>query len=440
MKSNLNIIISREFKERVAKKSFIITTLLAPLLMVAMMAGPAIIMEFSSPSDKTIAVIDRSGIIYPELLKESKNLDYLKVVKTDVPVDSALKVEDYDGVFVVGRDIVTNPENATLYTHESGSIDMESTFNSVISQTVEDQRLMKYNIADLDEILDEVKVDSAIKTIRITDDGDEKDVSSTVSFFLGIVMTFILYMFLIMYGQMVMTSIIEEKNNRVLELIVSSVKPTQLMMGKIIGVGLVAVFQIAIWAVIVCVMSGIIMPVILPEEVMSEVSMFNAGTFNASTAGNDPDMIKAIAMMTSVGYIAKLFLYMALFLIGGFLFYASIFAAIGSSVDNVQDASQLQTFALMPILLAIIFSMSVGSDPNSTLAVWLSMIPFTSPMVMLARIPFDIATWQIWVSLAILFISFIFMAWFAGKIYRVGIFMYGKKPSIKDLIRWARYK
>ena len=299
---------------------------------------------------------------------------------------------------------------------------------------------MKYNIADLDEILDEVKVDSAIKTIRITDDGDEKDVSSTVSFFLGIVMTFILYMFLIMYGQMVMTSIIEEKNNRVLELIVSSVKPTQLMMGKIIGVGLVAIFQIAIWAVIVCVMSGIIMPVILPEEVMSEVSMFNAGTFNASTAGNDPDMIKAIAMMTSVGYIAKLFLYMALFLIGGFLFYASIFAAIGSSVDNVQDASQLQTFALMPILLAIIFSMSVGSDPNSTLAVWLSMIPFTSPMVMLARVPFDIATWQIWVSLAILFVSFVFMAWFAGKIYRVGIFMYGKKPSIKDLIRWARYK
>lgn len=440
MKSNLNIIISREFKERVAKKSFIITTLLAPLLMVAMMAGPAIIMEFSSPSDKTIAVIDRSGIIYPELLKESRNLDYLKVVKTDVPVDSALKVEDYDGVFVVGRDIVTNPENATLYTHESGSIDMESTFNSVISQTVEDQRLMKYNIADLDEILDEVKVDSAIKTIRITDDGDEKDVSSTVSFFLGIVMTFILYMFLIMYGQMVMTSIIEEKNNRVLELIVSSVKPTQLMMGKIIGVGLVAIFQIAIWAVIVCVMSGIIMPVILPEEIMSEVSMFNAGTFNASTAGNDPDMIKAIAMMTSVGYIAKLFLYMALFLIGGFLFYASIFAAIGSSVDNVQDASQLQTFALMPILLAIIFSMSVGSDPNSTLAVWLSMIPFTSPMVMLARVPFDIATWQIWVSLAILFVSFVFMAWFAGKIYRVGIFMYGKKPSIKDLIRWARYK
>lgn len=440
MKSNLNIIISREFKERVAKKSFIITTLLAPLLMVAMMAGPAIIMEFSSPSDKTIAVIDRSGIIYPELLKESRNLDYLKVVKTDVPVDSALKVEDYDGVFVVGRDIVTNPENATLYTHESGSIDMESTFNSVISQTVEDQRLMKYNIADLDEILDEVKVDSAIKTIRITDDGDEKDVSSTVSFFLGIVMTFILYMFLIMYGQMVMTSIIEEKNNRVLELIVSSVKPTQLMMGKIIGVGLVAIFQIAIWAVIVCVMSGIIMPVILPEEVMSEVSMFNAGTFNASTAGNDPDMIKAIAMMTSVGYIAKLFLYMALFLIGGFLFYASIFAAIGSSVDNVQDASQLQTFALMPILLAIIFSMSVGSDPNSTLAVWLSMIPFTSPMVMLARVPFDIATWQIWVSLAILFVSFVFMASFAGKIYRVGIFMYGKKPSIKDLIRWARYK
>ena len=168
--------------------------------------------------------------------------------------------------------------------------------------------------------------------------------------------------------------------------------------------------------------------------------MVNAGTFNAAASSFDPDMVKAMAMFSSVAYIAKLFLYILLFLVGGFLFYASIFAAIGSAVDNVQDASQLQTFALLPIIVALMFSMSLGNDPNSTAAVWFSMIPFTSPMVMLSRIAFDVPSWQIWVSLAILFASFVGMAWIAAKIYRVGIFMYGKKPSVKDLIRWARYK
>ncbi len=440
MKSNLSVIISREFKERVAKKSFIITTILAPLLMIVMMAAPALIMEYSTPSDKKIAVIDSSGIVMPELQESSKGMDYLTIESTTLPLDSILKNENYDGVLVIGEDVAENPNNTTLYTHESSSLDMETSFNSIISKAVENERLRKYNIQDLNRILDEVKVDASLKTVRITDTGEEKDVSTGLSFGLGIIMTFILYMFLIMYGQMVMTSIIEEKNNRVLELVVSSVKPTQLMLGKIIGVGLVALFQILIWAVLICVMAGVIMPLLIPENIMQEVSSFNAGSYNPTTSMSDPELIQTVAMFTSVAYIAKLFIYMALFLIGGFFFYASIFAAIGSSVDNIQDASQLQTFALLPIILALIVAMSVGADPNSSLAVWMSMIPFTSPMVMLARIPFEIPTWQIWVSLAILVISFVFMAWFAGKIYRVGIFMYGKKPTIKDLIRWARYK
>ena len=168
--------------------------------------------------------------------------------------------------------------------------------------------------------------------------------------------------------------------------------------------------------------------------------MVNAGTFDASTAAVDPDMIQALSMFSSIGYVAKMFLYMALFLIGGFLFYAAIFAAIGSAVDNVQDASQLTTFATMPIILGFVCSMVVVNDPNGQLAMWLSMIPFTSPMVMMMRVPFEIPDWQIWVSIVILYASFGVMAWIAGKIYRVGIFMYGKKPTIKDLIRWARYK
>ena len=440
MNSKIGIIISREFRERVVKKSFIVTTLLTPVLMALLMVAPALIMNLSTPDEKNMAVIDNSGIIYPALVKEGNSIEYLKFDKVSVPLDSALASDKYEAVLWINEDVADNPQNAILYLHESGSLEIESTLNGIISKTVEDTRLKRYNIDNLSQILDEIAVTSNIRTLRIDDEGNEKNISSLTSFMLGLAMTFILYMFLLMYGQMVMTSIIEEKNNRVLELVVSSVKPMQLMLGKIIGVGLVAVLQITIWALLICVMSAFVMPLFMPDGMAEQIAMMNNGTFNPSASSFDPDMVKALAMFTSVAYIAKLFMYIALFLIGGFLFYSSIFAAIGSSVDNIQDASQLQTFAVLPIIIALVFSLSIGNDPNSTAAVWLSMIPFTSPMVMLSRIPFDVASWQIWVSLAILYASFVGMAWIAGKIYRVGIFMYGKKPTIKDLIRWAKYK
>ncbi|MDE5795705.1 MAG: ABC transporter permease [Muribaculaceae bacterium] len=440
MSSNIGIIISREVRERVVKKSFIITTLLTPLIMVLLWAAPVLIMEFSTPSDKNMAVIDESGIIFPELVKNADDMSYLTLSHTDMPLDSALHDDRYDAVLFINSDVVSNPQNVMLYTHESGSMEVEGLLNRVISKTVEDRRLEKYNIDNLSEILDEISVNTSIRTLRITDDGSEKDVSSMTSFMLGLGMTFILYMFLLIYGQMVMTSIIEEKNNRVLELVVSSVKPLQLMLGKIIGVGLVAVIQIVLWCALMCLVSAFLMPIIMPAGMSEEIALMNSGNLDMATSAFDPDILKAVALFSSVGYLLKLFMYLTLFLIGGFLFYAAIFAAIGSSVDNVQDASQLQTFAIMPILVALVFGLSVGNDPNTTIALWLSMIPFTSPMVMLSRIPFDIPSWQIWVSLVILYVSFVGMTWIAAKIYRVGIFMYGKKPNIKDLIRWARYK
>ena len=249
-----------------------------------------------------------------------------------------------------------------------------------------------------------------------------------------------LYIFLLLYGQMVMTSIIEEKNNRVLEIVVSSIKPAQLMMGKIIGIGLVAVTQVLIWAALISVISGSILPALLPAEVMNEVTAFNNGTIDINTATNDAELLHALSVIGNVGYILSIFGYLILFLIGGFLFYSSIYAAIGSAVDNIQDAGQFQSIVVFPIIIGLILSMTVVNDPNSTLATIMSMIPFTTPMVMMARIPFGIATWEIIVSLVLLYISFLFMVWVAAKIYRVGIFMYGKKPSIKDLIRWINYK
>lgn len=439
MSSNIGIIIAREFNERVGKKSFVITTLLMPVLMLLLMAAPAAIMMLSTPDDTEIAVVDQSGIMMPELAARATDLDFVTLTATDQPLDSVIADDRYDAVIFIGQDIVENPSNAALYNRDAGSMEVEMLASNAIKKVVEDERLKAYSIENLSKILDEVNVDVHLSTLRIDESGNQESFSSGVSYGMGMVMTFVLYMFLLLYGQMVMTSIIEEKNNRVLELVVSSVKPMQLMMGKIIGVGLVAVVQVVIWGVLLCLMSAFLLPAILPADLSAQVAMASAGDMDLSSSF-DPDMINALATFTSVGYIATMMGYMLMFLVGGFLFYASIFAAIGSAVDNIQDASQLQTFAVLPIILALVFSLAVVNDPNGTMSVWMSMIPFTSPMVMLARIPFGIPAWQIWVSAAILFASFVAMAWIAGKIYRIGIFMYGKKPSIADLVRWARYK
>ena len=407
--------------------------------MLLLMAAPAAIMMLSTPDDTEIAVVDQSGIMMPELAARAADLDFVTLTATDQPLDSVIADDRYDAVIFIGQDIVENPSNAALYNRDAGSMEVEMLASNAIKKVVEDERLKAYSIENLSKILDEVNVDVHLSTLRIDESGNQESFSSGVSYGMGMVMTFVLYMFLLLYGQMVMTSIIEEKNNRVLELVVSSVKPMQLMMGKIIGVGLVAVVQVVIWGVLLCLMSAFLLPAILPADLSAQVAMASAGDMDLSSSF-DPDMINALATFTSVGYIATMMGYMLMFLVGGFLFYASIFAAIGSAVDNIQDASQLQTFAVLPIILALVFSLAVVSDPNGTMSVWMSMIPFTSPMVMLARIPFGIPAWQIWVSAAILFASFVAMAWIAGKIYRIGIFMYGKKPSIADLVRWARYK
>lgn len=438
MNNNLGIIVRREFMERVGKKSFIVTTLLMPVLMLLMMALPALIAIFSTPSDKSIAVCDQSGVVMPIL--EQAGIEHLTFVSTDQPSDSVLHDSDYYGVLSIPADIVERPSSALLFIHEGGSVETESSIRNLIKEAVRDQRMQAYDIDNLQQILDETNVEVNLQTIRVDETGAEEATSSSLSFGIGMFMTFLLYMFLLMYGQLVMTSIIEEKNNRVLELVVSSVKPLHLMLGKIFGVGLVAVVQIIIWGALLCVMSAFLLPALIPAEVGEQVAMFNTGNLPTGADTLNPELLNAISLFSSVAYIAKLFGFILIFLIGGFLFYASIFAAIGSAVDNIQDASQLTSFAVIPIVIGLIVGMTAGSDPNSTLAFWTSVIPFTSPMVMLMRVPFGIPSWEVWLAIAVLYVSFLAMVWVAAKIYRIGIFMYGKKPSMRDLIRWARYK
>lgn len=437
MNSKIGIIIRREYLERVSKKSFIISTLLMPLLMLGMMVAPALIMTFSTPEVKTIAVIDNSNLVGKHL----ESNDEVKYLPTDIPLDSALANNDIDGVLFIDKDIMTLPTGASLYTNGPASISLEQDIRSQIENTLETERLKSYDIENLDKILDAVKSDIYLQTFRNDHDAEDTSASSSMlSYIIGMLMAFLLYIFILLYGQMVMTSIIEEKNNRVLEIMVSSIKPAQLMMGKIVGIGLVAVTQVLIWAVLISTISGMVLPNILPAEVMSEVNAYNNGTIDVATAANDTDMLHAISTLSDVGYILGIFGFLMLFLIGGFLFYSSIYAAIGSAVDNIQDAGQFQSIVIFPIIIGLILTSSVVNDPNSAMATVISMIPFTSPMIMMARIPFGISTWEIITSLVILYVSFVVMVWLAAKIYRVGIFMYGKKPTVKELLRWINYR
>lgn len=417
MNSPLSIIVSREYLERVKRKSFIITTILMPLFMLGLMVVPALIAMVSSPDEQRIAVIDNSGLLAARLQNSSE----VSFTTVDMDLDAAKADEQYYGVLEIGRDVVDNPSDVRLYTHGPASMMVEQFISGQLESGIESIRLGRYNIDNLEQILNSVHAKVALSTMRI--DKADEETSSGLSYGMGLAMAFILYMIILMYGQMVMTSIIEEKNNRVLEIVVSSVKPSVLMAGKIIGVGLVALTQILIWAAIVLSFTVWAMPAII-----------------GSLAGVDSDFAGVLSQLGDAGYVAMLFVYMILFLVGGYLFYSSIYAAIGSAVDNIQDASQLQMVAVLPIIIGFVLTPSVINNPSSGAAFWGSMVPFTSPMVMMARIPFGIPLWEILVSLVLLYASSVALIWLAAKIYRVGIFMYGKKPTFGELLRWARYK
>ena len=435
--NKIGIIIAREFNERVRKKSFIITTILMPVLMLGMMAAPTLMMLFAKGETKELLVIDQSSIIVPNLEGDEE----LTFAPSTLSLEQARANQDVFGVLWIGEDIVDNPSNVKLYTNSSSSMSLEENISSQMERIIERERLKRYDIDNLEQIMKDVKVNVSLTNFRndLAEEGkDEEATSSVIAYLLGLVLGMMLYMFLLIYGSMVMTSVIEEKGSRVLDVLVSSVSPFQLMMGKILGVAAVAVTQIAIWGVLVCGIGSALLPALMPQDVMQSVEAVQAGTITSAQAGIDADMLSAISFATDTSRLVMMFVWLLLFLVGGFLFYSAMFAAVGSAVDSIQDANQLQTPITVPIILALILAMSVFNDPNSPLAFWGSIIPLTSPVVMMARIPFDIPTWQIVLSLVLLYISVVATAWVAGKIYRVGIFMHGKKPSFKELLSWIK--
>ena len=438
---NIGLIIMREFKERVYKKSFIITTLLMPLLLALVSVAPTLIMLFAKGDTKQISVIDNSGIVASQLAS-NEEVTFVILENGDLQQElkSSLEKEEF-GVLYIGQDIVENPNNIQLYTNASSSMLLEDNIADQVEQIIKNERLKQYNLENLQQILDKVEVDITLSTFRNGDDEQSSASSSFASSMMGFVLGFVLYFFLVIYGSIVMQSIIEEKNSRILEVLVSTVRPFDMMMGKILGVAAVAATQIVVWGVLIIAMSAFLIPAVIPDDIMSSVEAMQSGADVTAMAasGIDTGMVTAMASMMDTGYIAQIVGLLLLFMVGGFLLYAAMYAAVGASVDEVQDAQQLTTPIMLPIILAFLILTMVMNDPNSPLVVWCSMIPFTSPIVMMGRIPSGIPTWEIILSLVLLYSTFVVMVWLAGKIYRVGIFMHGKKPSFKDLYRWLKY-
>lgn len=424
--NKLYLIVSREFSERVRKKSFIIVTLLMPLFMIGMMLAPSLIMLYGGSEHKQIVVVDRSGVVADKLYS-GPELTF--ILENEMSKAEACNIYNADsgifGVLYIGSTIEAR-DSVQLITNASSSMAIEENIARQISKIVESEKLRAYNIENIDEILASVKTNIELSTFVNDGTGEEATMESTSSgmnYALGLVLGMLLYMVIILYGQMVLTSVVEEKASRVIDVMVTSCTPFQLMMGKILGIASVAITQIAIWALLVIGASKFIVPAVFATDV---------------AAMNDMMLQTLVGTFGDTAYIATLFCYLLLFIVGGFLLYASLYAAAGSAVDSVQDGQQFNTIIMLPIIFSMIIMTSVFNDPNSPMVFWASLIPFTSPVVMIARIPFGIPTWEIAISLVLLYASFIVTTWLASRIFRVGIFMHGKRPSWAELWRWLK--
>ncbi len=437
----IKIIAEREFNERVRKKSFIITTILMPIAFVAIMFVPALMMNISSDEKKEIIVVDQSDMVGERLQDDGQMVFSL----SDKGFDT-LKEENNEvfGILVIGEDVATNPSNLQLFTYESSTINIESAITEQVRNIIEAEKLKQYNIDDLDRILGEIKTPVSLQVKQLNESGEAKDSSAILNIALAYVFGFLIYMFVFLYGNMVMQGVIEEKSSKVMEVMVSSVKPFQLMMGKILGIAAVAITQFMIWVVFILVVGAGAMSLLGGDELLAAAQASAAmdpamASMSGAEMSIDKDAAALINTITDPGYLVRILGGFLLYFVGGYLLYAAMFAAVGSAVDNEKDTNNLQLPITIPLILALFVMMSAMQEPNGPLAVWFSMIPFTSPIVMMVRLPYGVPD-GFWISVLLLYGTFLAMVWLAGKIYRVGVFMYGKKPTLGELLKWVRYK
>lgn len=448
--NKIGLIISREYKSRVAKKSFIILTLLMPLLMIAIMIVPIWMSNLESKDLKHLTVIDQTGL-YTQIFKDTETYSFDIVEPKDVvtkqgtPELTKYKTqEDIDAIVVINKDLSLHDDGVTIYSKTQVPMTIKDYVDNILDPYVTEQKLAKYQNPDIENIIKDSKTRLDIKTVKFGEGEEKSQNSSTeIAMIIGIATTMIIYLFIFISGSMVMNSVMQEKKSRIVEVMIGSVKPFQLMMGKIISMALVAFTQLAVW--------GIVMVILL--QVVSAVTGLNLSQATGSTEDINQMMAAApggldmsgenvqeiIQGIISINWM-RIFTSFILYFIGGYFLYASLFAAIGSAIDDDADANQF----VMPITLIILFAFYAGiysmKNPDGPLAFWCSIIPFTSPIVMMVRLPFDVPFWQLLLSLSLLFLTVWGAIWVSAKIYRTGILLYGKKITWKELFKWLSYK
>ncbi len=436
--NKIGLIIKREYITRVRKRSFLILTFLGPILMAAIYIIPIMLALNSSNENMRIAVIDESHWFEDRFID---NKEHTFVTMPGQPIDSVkelVKEGIFDMAVYVPPTQLNIPSNAVIYSIRQVPMEVENHISNVMKKEIEDQKLMAKGIDP--EIVSAVKTDVNLQIMRMDDKGNEKETFTKVQFALGIALSMLVYMFIIFFGGQVMQGVAEEKTNRIIEVIISSVKPFQLMMGKVIGVSLVALTQFVLWILLTGALYlgfSAFLGLSSPEILSSGTVMTQEITSNNIMSNEAVQNIVQIAHSIDFGTIIACFL---VFFILGYLLYATLYAAIGSLVDNNTDSQQFTLPITVPLIVAIISSFYIVNNPDSSLSVWLSMIPFTSPISMMVRIPFGVPIWQIVLSVVILAGTFVAMTWFAAKIYRTGILMYGKKLSYKEIFKWLKYK
>ncbi|MCQ2168445.1 MAG: ABC transporter permease [Bacteroidales bacterium] len=442
----IGIIIRREYLNKVKKKSFLVTTFIVPVLVAGGMIALMAVMMTTKEKMKKIAVADRSGIVMP-VLEDTETIDFVDVGSSSLDsVKSNMASLGYDAVLGISEiNQAEKTVSADITSVKPLGIEMVEVVNNRINTAVENYRIDSYGIEGLGQIMKDVKADVKLNAYTMDEEGKETISETGVYAVVSMVLGIIIFMFVTLYGGMVMSAVIEEKSSRVVEVLVSSVKATELMFGKIIGIALVAVTQFLLWIVLSGALIGVIGsiagPDVLPGTDAGTMEMVQGmGVDSAQLAATAPSELSAV--MTTVrnmplGLIACTFL---VFFVFGYMLYASMFAAIGSAVENEGDTQQLQLPVTIPLLVAYMIAIYAFKAPDSAIAFWGSIIPFTSPIVMLARIPFGVPTWELVLSVALLIGTFVLFAWASAKIYKVGILMFGKKSTWKDLWKWFNQK
>jgi len=435
------LIIQREYLTRVRKKSFWIASIVVPFLIAGVYAI-LIYLVVNSNETKTIQIVDESGL-FKDKIQSEKDISYSFINKSFETAKKDFFKSDADILVDIPKDILSNPNGVKMVGKKSIGMGTQFDIQGSIEKELRNIKLKNANI-DL-KILEDNKVNVNAETFTLQEDGQEQSSSSTGAMILAGIFGIVLYISAFLYGSQVMNGVIEEKSNRIIEVMISSVRPFQLMMGKIIGVGLVGITQFLLWGVLTFTASTAT-SALMSDKIEQKVQSMQKTGLNKAEIENfkkeikDKNPLAGIVQTVENVSLGKLILCFLLFYVGGYLLYASLFAAVGSAVENASEAQQFLLPVTIPILASFFIGQAIIQDPDSKLAFWASMFPLTSPIDMMVRLPFGVPNWQIALSFILLVLGFLGTTWLAGKVYRVGILMYGKKPSWKEISKWVFYK